>query len=103
MYDHTTEHRESDSTPQVIPLLPTVRQGGAASPKSVKVCLSLCMSVLPMYICAPRVCPGACGGQKKAGDPWGWSQGWSWEPTLGLLQEQQVILTAEPPLQSPQR
>lgn len=56
-----------------------------------------------MYMRVPRMCLVPVEVRKRQEIPWGWSQGWSWEPTLGLLQEPQVIFPAEPSLQSPQR
>jgi hypothetical protein len=67
----------------------------------------ICMSALPACIlCAPCGC-SACKGQKRAPDALelelhtGSCEGpfRCWEPNLGLLKKQQVLLTAEPSLQ----
>lgn len=67
----------------------------------------ICMSALPACIlCAPCGC-SACKGQKRAPDALelelhtGSCEGpfRCWEPNLGLLKKQQVLLTAEPYLQ----
>lgn len=38
-------------------------------------------------------------GQKRVSDPWNHQQGY-WEPHLDPLEEQQVLLIAEPSIQS---
>lgn len=66
--------------------------------------MSLYVSVLPSCMRVPHVVTGACLGQKKVTDPLEPDSGSQpscgcWEPTLGPLQEEQVLVTAESSLQ----
>lgn len=67
----------------------------------------MCMTSACVYARMPHV-HGALGGQKESTDLPGTEVMTSvthhmecWTPNLGPLQEQQVLLTAEPSLQSP--
>lgn len=62
------------------------------------------MYVFILHVCLYNMCmPAACGGQKKASDPW---NSWScellcrcWVPDLVPLEEHQALLITSPSLQ----
>jgi hypothetical protein len=60
----------------------------------VRACVCVCVCVCVSYVCVPF------RTQKRVLDPWIWSHGAAshgcWDPDLGPLEEQQVLITADP-------